>query len=147
MLQLLFIAVIIYIYFKFKKVIKSVFDRAKNNRRKMVVKIRPGLYRDYSPTVTLTEIVHYEVLDDFGVCREVVVKNYDQIYFIVEDILKEEMSVDQFCRVVGERIESSKTFSEKTIFSLFLSGLKKANQDKVIKIKVEDIVKAIEFAF
>lgn len=147
MLQLLFIAVIIYIYFKFKKVIKSVFDRAKNNRRKMVVKIKPGLYRDYSPTVALTEIVHYEVLDDFGVCREVVVKNYDQIYFIVEDILKEEMSVDQFCRVVAERIESSKTFSEKTVFSLFLSGLKKANQDKVIKIKVEDIVKAIEFAF
>lgn len=147
MFQLLFLIVFVFIIYKFKRLISKCIAKCKDGGRKVTIKIKPGFYRDYSPTIRLTECVHYEVLDNLGICSAVVIKNYKQFKSIVNDINDVGMSVDDFCRVAAEKIESSKDFSEKTIYTVFLSELGKTYPDKAIKMTVEDIVKAIEFAF
>lgn len=145
MVQLIVVIVIIVVWFKTKAAIKRGWDKVRGSTT-VELRVRPKTYRDYSPLVNLTEVVHYEVLVSLGLAKTIVENNYEDLETLIKGQHPNEvLTVGAFC-TLAKKTMAAQNFEHAAVFTIFFDELDKAYQKKD-KLKIADIMKAIEFAF
>ncbi len=137
------IIIFLVIYVKFKNAIVKVFEKIRGSA-KVTVRVKPGHYRDYTPYVNISEIVHYETLVDLGLAKVIVVENYEDLQEQLSANLPESLTMGGFCSA-AKKVMVDKQYEHTRVFSLFFDELDKTYQNKA-KLKTANILKAIEFA-
>lgn len=135
--------ILLVLYVKFKNAIVRAYEKVRGSA-KVSVRVKPGHYRNYTPYVNISEIVHYEVLVDLGLAKVIVVDNYHDLQEQLLANLPESLTMGGFCTSVKKAM-ADKQYEHTAVFSLFFDELDKAYQNKT-KLKTANILKAIEFA-
>lgn len=143
MIQFILFIVVIYIWFKSKAAIKRAWEKVRGSA-KVDVRVRPGTYRNYTPLVNITEIVHFEVLVKLGLAKTIIEENFNDLQQQLLEKLPESLTMGGFC-VQAKKEMTERKYEHAAVFGIFFDELDKTYQNKS-KLKTENILKAIEFA-
>lgn len=135
--------ILLVLYVKFKHAIVRMYEKIRGSA-KVSVRVKPGHYRNYTPYVNISEIVHYEVLVDLGLAKVIVVDNYHDLQEQLLANLPESLTMGGFCSA-AKKAMIDKQYEHTAVFGLFFDELDKTYQNKA-KLKTANILKAIEFA-
>ena len=135
--------VLLVIWFKFKSSCKNLFEKIRGGA-KVEVRVKPGHYRNYTPYVNITEIVHYEILVNLGLAKIIVQTNYKDLQELLLANLPDALAMGGFCSS-AKKVMAEKQYEHAAVFGLFFDELDKTYQNKS-KLEKSNILKAIEFA-
>lgn len=127
--------VVCYILIKFKNQIRETWD---NLKRTTHIKKSPSNLRDYHPMILLSEVVHYRVIDEFGIGADIIRNQWTEVSNL--------LTLDKMVRVsdLTHLYKEKAMANQSPTLVLFFEEINK-NYNINDQFLIKDILLAIEY--